>query len=1372
MHVNLLRIRNFVLVASLFSFFIFIEVFVDSQQQSSNVDVLSVSTIPTCTQIFTSVTDQQQLCGPNTDTPVADVRLNININEQQAGGVSLVFKAFPFPGINATNTNPTYPCGSTPEGQNCSTLGSTLTVTWDVKPVVAAYQLIPIVSGVPLSYLANFSPLVVDVDDQDMEWSLFPGENQASDDDGDSCRCQWYDLFLNGTHLSDDVQCTKCPFVAAGAFIRGVNNPVCQTAGDIQMNPACGIAEVDTFCNCGGFFQECAEDASSCSGTWAKSGKTCDNDYPGTNKGIMPCLCFPYNPAPKDPTDDQINPYHNRLLKQGAMHQSNAHNYLDQTCGNGGALLADNENVLNFNNAAIAACRKMAYSIANANGIKTTQVEPFVQVNGPCYQWATGAGCGPPVTFDTSSAQNCPPNQECFITEFRKAVLVNPVTCMNQITFGTDKSCTTQITQQFTAHNVFNDIQDGTTCGNGIWDRFGANAPLGNKWIPNTLGTPNGLFEDICTVCRADYKESSYLPGLWGNQRKCMNWIQDWRECFLASYLNANAVDPGQTGANSPTIQQELASQAGFNYYTVQRPQPPGSAPATSQQFILQPVWCMGMLGKCTAATSGDTCWSSYNQPPDFFSNQYAPAQGPITTQGFETTPPEEPATGLNFPTLTRGLALTPYWISPAGSNPNFGDGGHTWRCGQGCDPEYSNSFSSTQDNFFPQQDPKAIGTVKGMTGLGPLCTAFEVALQGQVVTGVDLNFNYVDAQGNTQNQTMTLTTDNIGTGNSFNTLNDDGTGVYGRIIDSNSPSDQTVPLLGGVLVVCGTDGASTGAGALNGNLDVTNNGFSPINPWQNVVWLLQQVEKKYPGITGYFPGGCPVPIPTFITALQCFSQSTICSAPPDLCQAIYNRCFQLDNSVGTTDNCKSRGIIPFNIVLAAGPPQQFQAISPTQPNVPAQTCNVVNPGQANGVSWYYLPPQARPAFGPNFGQYGANPWTEFTDDATGQFICSNPSTLNQGVPGVPGVSSNTDVDPPCSIIGNLVRFHGQTSAYFNEIFSTISTNEFNNLQTICLSQEQQSLIAQNASVIEAASCSPDNFNAFSSSASIPSVGLPPNWLPNNPQMWVHQNLFLSSAPGITDMTLEVQLLISGFGLNMEVVNVENALFTNFNQFCSLLQNSLDGFANVSFINTGAQVAEYSITMTGCLDPTNNTKGDVSLQHPTVSGISAAPGVPTSVPISIPLSSLPGVKSLQCSFNLVPAANPNILLSQETLNCVVSSFLQTSGQGIVGIDGTIIPPVTSSFQQNACNSSPNPSWGCWLINGGWLAHAFFITFLIILAVCSIIIIVRVSQAGYFIQQRTINARKYNDVEVDIQTEKKATSQKTIQQAIQAATTKK
>ena len=1354
--------------------FVSLEIFVQSQE-TANVDILSVSTIPTCASIFSSSEDQVPLCGPNGgNTQVGEVVLNININEQQAGAASLVFNAFPYPGTTSTNPNPSYPCGSTPDSQNCTTFGSPITVVWSARPTVGAYQLKQIVSGVPLNYLKYFSPLVVDVDDEDLNWRLHPSAH-AEDN---SCVCRWYDIPYGENPSEIQKQCIQCPFSGSAAFIRGLNNPICQNSEDIAYHPGCGQYQVDAFCSCGGFPQECSQIIENCEDfTTSPNRNSCTQTLPSANGNNPPCLCFPFNPAPYK-NADQINQYHSRLLKQGGMHQMNAMLGLDDECRNGGAYLRNDDTVLNFNNNAVAACRKMAYFIAAQNGsFPFTQIEQFVKINGPCAQYINSGGCGPPAEFFEVNVQTpdkgCPSNQECFLTNFYPAVSADFETCLSQEFPAQTPAC-------YPFHNCDNFYNNGGNCGGcksssspysgcsindqtpctgqGVTARFGANAPLGNLWAPE-----DEIYTNVCLSCRADYTQSNYLPGLWGNQRKCKLWVDDWRECFLGSSLNAFSED---------YINNPAGATLGFNYYTVPDPM----NPKQSQTFVLQPVWCMDILGKCNAAGTGDTCWSSYNQPADFFQNPYYPTQGGITTQGYENLPvgPSPSQQQLDWKPLKRGLALTPYWMTPASTQPSdFGDGGHQWRCGQGCDPDYSNSYTSTLNNDFPTTNPKAIGTVKGMTGLGPLCTVYQVALQGLLVSGVDMTFEYVDSNGVQQNQTMTLTTDNIGTGSTYNTLNLNGTGAYGRIVNVNSPSGQTIPTLGGVLVVCGVDGSSTGEGALNGNLDVTNQAFSSFNPWNNLIWLLQQVEKIYPGITGYFQGGCPVPIPTFITALQCFSASTVCSAPPDLCQAISKTCQTLNNGQG--DNCQNRGIIPYTITTlntgtGNGPTQWSFTIPGTTTN-PNDFCNADASGQSAGAAWYWLPPQFSAAFGTQFGQYGVNPWTDFSDEVTGQTICETPTTVDQGVPGVPGVTSNTDVDPPCSIIGNLARFHGQTSQYYNTIVNSPKGSlESANFASICLSDAQQTVLETNQTAFQSAQCS-STYSTFSAAASLPGIGLPPNWIPNNPQMWVHQNYFMTSEPGVTDISLEVELLISGAGLNVEIVSVENGEFTSSDQFCTLLQNSASGFANVTIENTGSQTALYQVKMTGCIDPTSSSQTNLANNLPIKDNIACAPHQTASTDVQITLSSIPGVKSLLCSFELRPEVNPNILLQTMKLNCVVQGFLQTTGPVIQGIDGKYIPPLNQTFNTQTCQTASNPGWWCWLFYGGWLAHSFLIFFLVLIAICSIVIIVNVTGASYYIQLWLDNSKKYNQTMEDYQTQLSVQQEKTVERAIVLAKAK-
>ena len=1339
----------------LFSFYIHIHA-----QQTANVDILSVSTVPTCASIFSSAEDQSQLCGPNGgDQEVADVLLNINIGEVQPGAASLTFNAFPFPGTTSTTANPTYPCGSTPNGQNCSTFASPITVTWNTKPTVGAYQMKKIVSGIPLSYLLYQSALVVDVDDQEMDWRRAPQHYESNN--ADACTCSLYNLNSStvGNPSENEKICSKCVFTANGAFIRGLNRQECLNSQNTMDYPACGQNQVDLFCSCGGFAQECAQTSESCV-NYEGSAITCGNLWPNNpnlnNLGNSPCMCFPYNQADID-NSGRINEFNSINLKQGGMHQTNAHNYIDDLCSNAQPLLLNDNSVLNFNNHALAACRKMAYFIGNQQGIPYSQIEPFVKLNGICSQYLTTTGCGNQPSFISRvndkpvDVDNCPIDQECYIAGFFHAEMPDYQKCLNQIIFAEDNSCS----RLYNVNNPNYYFDNGSPCRNGIIDRFGANAPLGSKYTSN-----DPSIGDVCLACRADYLSSGYLPGLYGNQRKCKLWIDDWQECFVGAYENAYF--------DYSNSDKTVESSQGFSYYNIKIP---GSPTGATQQFVLQPQWCMEMLGKCNPAASGDTCWSSYNQPTSFFNNPYFPSQGNINTQGFEfTSAINGPSSGrsLSWTQLRRGLALTPFWTTPVSdSGPSFGNGGHMWRCGHACDPEYANSYTFTTNNIFPTQDPKAIGSVKGMTGVGPLCTAYEVSLQGQLVSEVELNFNYIDANGNTFNQKMTLGTSNIGTGSNFNTLDLNGTGVYGRITNDNSPSTQSLPLLGGVLMVCGVDEDVQGPGSLNGNLDVTNQGFSSSNPWQNLIWLLQKVELLYPGVTGYFQGGCPVPIPTFVTALQCFSASTVCSAPPDLCQAIFNTCDELNNNINLQDDCNNHNIVPYNIQPTPGTsinnPSSWQAIQPVTKNVDAN-CDTDASQNSMGAAWYWLPPNDRAAFGKNFGQFGVNPWTDFTDDATGQSICSTSHTVGQGVPGVPGVTSNTNVDPSCSIIGNLARFHGQSSQY-SKYFPSITQGYANNLNSICLSDTQQTLLSNNATINLDASCDANYFSTFSAAASQPTVGLPPNWVPSNPQQWVHQNFFMTSEVGSLDITLEVQLLISGYGLNVEVVNVENGNFVADNSQCTLLQNSAAGQANLTIVNTGLQTAEYQITLDSCIDASGD---NVAVGQP-FQIVSVEGGKYANVQFnSITLAATPGTKSLLCNFDMKPVVNPNILLSTIKVNCVVLGFLQISPVGMVGIDGKLIPTpptATNNLCSGTSGDNTTPAFICWMIYGGWLSHSFFIIFMILLSICAIAILVYSVQSFRYIQAWLDNSRRYNITMQQLQEQASIQQEKNIVNAL-------
>ncbi|MDE2589397.1 MAG: hypothetical protein KGL95_07005, partial [Patescibacteria group bacterium] len=318
-----------------------------------------------------------------------------------------------------------------------------------------------IVSGVPLSYLLYQSPLVVDVDDQEMDWRRTPIQYYGGNGDSgaSACECSIYNLNISTYETTPTEQekiCNKCVFTAGASFIRGVKNSNCQNSQDNLNYPACGPSQVDLFCSCGGFAQECAQTSDTCDywqntiltnpGDFGPGG--CGNSFPVdpdiTNLGDTPCMCFPYNQADYENTGtNRINEFHSINLKQGGMHQTNAHNYIDDLCSNGQPLLSDDESVLNFNNHALAACRKMAYFISNNQGIEYSQIEPFVKLNGICSQYLNTIGCGNQPSFISSSTggpldglKNCPIDQECWESSFNRAEMYDINKCLNQIKYA------------------------------------------------------------------------------------------------------------------------------------------------------------------------------------------------------------------------------------------------------------------------------------------------------------------------------------------------------------------------------------------------------------------------------------------------------------------------------------------------------------------------------------------------------------------------------------------------------------------------------------------------------------------------------------------------------------------------------------------------------------------------------------------------------------------------------------------------------------------------------------------------------------------------------------------------------------------------
>jgi len=1324
---------------AIFAFTVFFYLQMSYGQQDSSADILSITTIPTCINVFGDGAPQtQQLCGTTgLDQNVAAVRLNIQVgpNVMQSAN-KLIFKSFPPEGTTSTSTpDVNNPCGNTPVGSNCTVFPSTIEVTWTTHSVVAGYSLTPIVDGVPFAYILYKAPFYGADDDEDMNWigdgkgncffgadeKLPPGQSALKT----PCIFQGAAAFTRNVLLANS-GCTDTSVVSGQELL-------CNTASNQPSQCNCGANEVEIFGSCGGFIEECG----------------------GTTNGIpseiSQCSCFPYSITIEGGAcdlDPNVLTYTCiKELKNAGCHTTNGHNYIDEGCASDGGLLQtktqpDDSNgkfasaggTVNYPNIAVAACRHMAYIVALSNStnngkstIQPTYVSPFVKLDpsSPCatYSYSKNGksfyGCGTP-TCQTSGGRV---GNACVYIQGDNP-RYNRV-MHDDVCIGVD---TSNGQQGFTSDSCQIDAKcrsDDQCSPCNYYARWGPAWPLtGQPSVTSTGSIVNPIDNGVCVVCRADYQNSAYLPGLWGWQRKLKRLIDDWRESWIGSYGNANFIlDPTSRSGSLPQSQT-----LGFNYYVIKNPQT-----GQNQVFVLQPVWSQQLLRSCDPLQSGDTCWTSYNMPPDFFSTgSSSGSSGPISTQGFEsvTTPPSSFPQGYQI----RGLAITPYWISPACSDGSF-CGGHIYRCGHYCDPDFINGYVNSFNTRRIAKDPSGMAVAKGFTGLGPLGSALAVSRQAKIITGVDFFFTYNISATESVTQKMTLTTDSIGGGNSVSYL-DFGSGVVGRINNINTPNGQTAPILGGVVVVQGSNGFGSneetgyGVGSILGQLNADAASIS-VNPWNDITWLLQKVEGFYKGITGYKNGGCALPIAPFVTAMQCFSVGYACYAPWDLCDAIYQTCQNLKD---TSDTCEARNIKPVRVINQQKSNSVNYVVVPAE-NLPdddksnAVTCNAQTSDPVKGMGWYWMEPKTINAFGTKCGQYGMNPWTFGKDSATQYYICEESSASDKnGVPCVPGISENTNVQSPCQILGGLANFHGQSSIDAPGIFVSNQQNGGtvgSRQNTACFSTAQQQLILNNqgsAGIISGCN------SEFTNLGNVPVTGLTPNWNYLAPTEWINKNYLLTTNTQITNAALDVSLYISGYGLNAEVTTVDNAKFVNQNNLCVIFQDSNAGQANLTVQNIGSSFSEYVVNLINCTDLTGTFQGPVgtSTNSPT-NGIE--PGQIEPFNVGLFFGSLQNVKSLRCFFSVSPSDfAQNIILDEVAINCNVAGFLQQASIGEVGNDGLILGPNVQAT--DPCQK--NPGFGCWLINGGLLSKVTADIFIVLMAIATIVFLVFI--ARYFIYQ--------------------------------------
>ncbi len=1287
-------------------------------QLASTMTVLSTSTIPTCVSIYgPNTANTQRLCGAGQDEEVTTVRLNINIGASSSGANTLVFTAFPYQNTTVPGSAPANPCDNVPFGQNCTALQEPIYVTWKTFPIAAAYTLRPIAPNVPIAYIAYKAPYVAGDDDQTLGWYESNGE----------------------CYFDDGQQKTTCPFMAEGAFERNKYADICSNI-DITVQPtkctndvtgsncqySCGTYQVEHFLQCGGFPTECGG---------------VDPQTQAAN-GYQ-CSCFPFN----------VGSDHAKELKQAGMHTTNAILYLDNGCGmmSSGLLSPPNPDTgnevggigggpMNYPNSAQAACRHMAYIIKTGNNSLSQKFlsnnEPFIKVDPQsiCSVYSYGGtqselGCGFP--WDTNSAACGGDSGNCYY-QYGDTPRWN---YFNDYTRCIGNETSTAIPL------------DDTSCRTGTQRTTGRACVLPNRWGP--LWPLSGLYvadyekqyQEIgqftsgavpCVTCRYDHMDSSFFPGLGGNQRKGKFLIDDFRESWVAAY-SVGTFDPDPS--NSVGGLNPINGTLGFNYYQIKN-----QVKGTTQTYILSPLFVSQVLQSCSPSLNGETCYGSFNQPVDFFvSGSSDPSQIPnIYTQGIEGfVQIGNGRGGLQY--TKRGSATTPFYGSPGDDKT---DHGHHVKCGFGCDPSYQASISTTFSGNALSQNVSQIGVAKGIAQLDPQCTAMAVSLQGKIFTGVEFTFNFINSSGQNDTRVMVLTTENIGSGNSVQYL-DVGNGVVGRINNELSPTDQSPPEIGGVIVICGTTSVpGVGIGSLWGQFSPDPQSFVN-NPWGLLTQFIQKMEDDgyFPGITGYKKGGCPVPVPSFVTAMQCFSIQTACSAPHDLCQAISEMC-----SSGAFD-CVANNMKPVGVQYSTGGSSYIVTDYDNPSNT--QTCTIPKVNDAKAVSWYWLPTDMINAFGTKCGQYGMDTYTFGKDTATQQFMCQQPFSQNSGVPCVPGVSENINVPSPCQVMGDLVNFHGQTSDYAATTYGPPRSAK----RGVCLSTAQTNFIdndfnGQSGGYSGGCSNLGDGtgFTNFSQKAFKPANGLPPRWQITNPQYWVSNGYLMSSDTLLSAITLDVTLEISGFGLNALVVNVDGGRFVDSGFACQLEQNS-QGNVNISMQNTGASTSDYTIVIDNCTDPSNLLTNPVSLGNTntqiSVDGVNAGEVRSTNIPIN--MDALGKVQSLICNFHLSPKAIPTMTLSTMAINCNVDGFLQTASIGETGIDNAQVGD-PDNIGDTGCGDSTE-GFGCWLINGGLLSKILLGTILLMAMAAGIAISITLAKYNFYTDEGISTSQRYDELVV-------------------------
>lgn len=1221
----------------LYSFIILSHHFILVYSQSINplTSVLAVTTVPDCSNIFNSDATTKQLCGPSGSTSQVTIVEIEASPDENSNAESLLFNTFPPVGQSTTNPSPMAPCSNLQPGQNCQQIVNGLIISWTTSPAVIAY---------PISKIVNTNTFT-------MANVAVNSPFIIGDDDQDTTWGQSGILGENFRAQGMLAQCMNEQQPDIGSFIA-------------RFGGQCGLIQSPK------------------------------NVF---ENGVYPDLCFPL--------DDFPDPVRNQRI--GGMSYSNANQYIDDSCFcdpnkcltisntnnnlatayTGACSLACPVGLGSRPNSAWAACQNLINQLGNAikdtNGVTISPITtPLLQTGYPCSAFKDSAG--------SKNIQD----------RSRLYHMRDPENCVKE-------SCSTP-------NPLSCAIDPGITVNS--MSIAGSLQPLASSINSQTP-------IDTCVTCRTDLLVADVHPGMNGGQNKLNRLVDDWRECFIwqqhqitNSYVadatctdnngNFNQNGNGNVGLCQPTGTDNFV-------WTVADPSDPND-PKKNLNFFISDGQCQNLLGDCNPTRTFDGCTASFNKPIDFISSgsSYAPSPS-IITQGLYSLP-NGTTNAISAVNSIRGAAFTPEWITPSIPSPINGQysypGGHDYYCGAPCVTESVGSYAESITNIQNQlklnnasdlsiQDISEVSFRKAWSGIGPMCTAYEIAPQGFILMNVTITVKSGNTSDTSITQTINLSTlNNVGSDNvGFSDL---GSGVV-AVLESPKTSIP-IPNGGGVIVVCGV---SSGQPFINGKIDPY--GSPTINTWPDLVAILKAVEKVYPGITGYQEGGCITPSAPFITALQCFNIKTGCYAPYDLCKAIDDVCTNRPDL-----NCN----VPFTIDLTSNYPSV--RITSKADSTNYVDCGYSAASPSNGVVWAFYDQSYRKYFGNTCELWGMDVFNFGKDDATAQYVCQE-EPGKPVVPCVPGISNSLNKAPsPCSVIGDITRFHVQTS---------IAAFQYSDLMMgQCLPPNYVNV----ANTTKQTNNIPKDIcqSAINNGVQQPGIGLPLDWNAQNPQYYLDgANWILADTNLANSISIQFNLYVNGEGLNADVQTISPAKFyQNVNSPpCTIVANG-DSIIPISIYNTGTLNSVYIISM----DQSQAViAGNVEYGVAKASPINQTCSVPANSIVicnyTAQISTAQATSSIAFSFQLAPEVAPNVILDTGSISCTTAGPPKTQSNGATSsiFAGGKPPP------DSKCTGD-NPGFWCFLVSGGSFADTFMIVVFGILAIVVIGTFIYILKALY------------------------------------------